>query len=206
MGHDRFTPSRPLRGGLAILAIGALAGLVALAAVLSAGDSPIDDRSDGNEGQPSPQADAEAPDEANGEPAGEPAPDLSLVDFDGEPVRLADYTGQPLVVNFFASWCPPCVAEMRDALGPVHEELGDEVAFLGVAMQDTPEAALEVVEETGVTYDLARDPDGQLFAAFTLGGMPSTVYVDADGQVVDRHTGSLTRSQLESQIEENLSP
>lgn len=194
MSHDRPTPSRPGRGALAILAA-ALIGAVALAAVLAAV---------GGDGRDAPAEQASP--SAGDEPAGEPVPELTLTNFDGEPVRLADYAGQPLVVNFFASWCPPCVAEMRDALKPAHAALGDDVAFLGIAMQDTPEAALDVVDETGVTYDLARDPDGQLFAALGLGGMPSTVYVNADSQVVDRHTGSLTHDQLLSQIEENLAP
>lgn len=197
MSHDRATPS-PGRGGLAILTA-ALVGAVALAVVLAAGGG------DGRDA-PSEQAGPAAGDEPAGPAAGEPVPELTLADFDGQPVRLADYAGQPLVVNFFASWCPPCVAEMRDALQPAHAALGDEVAFLGIAMQDTPRAALDVVDETGVTYDLARDPDGQLFAALGLGGMPATVYVTADSQVVDRHTGSLTHDQLRSQIEENLAP
>lgn len=197
MSHDRPTPSRPGRGGLAILAA-ALIGAAALAVVFAAVGG------DGRD--PAEQASRSADDAPTDEPAGEPVPELTLADFDGQPVRLADYAGRPLVVNFFASWCPPCVAEMRDALEPAHAALGDDVAFLGIAMQDTPQAALDVVDETGVTYDLARDPDGQLFAALGLAGMPATVYVNADSQIVDRHTGSLTHDQLRSQIEESLAP
>lgn len=186
MRSDRSRSTRPRRARRvpAGLAAVALIALVGLGAVLATGNR----------------------DGADGDPGGEPVPDTQLVDFDDEPVRLDDFTDRPLVVNFFASWCPPCVAEMRDALGPVHQEIGDEVAFLGVAMQDTRAEALGVVDETGVTYDLADDPDGELFAELGLGGMPATVYVDADGDIVDRHIGSLTRSQLEGQIEESLSP
>jgi peroxiredoxin len=139
-----------------------------------------------------------------GDAAGDPVPDQEVATFDGEPVTLTDYEGQPLVLNFFASWCPPCVAEMRDALEPAHRELGGEVAFLGVANQDTTEAALEVVETTGVTYDLAEDPDGELFRALGATSMPATFYIDADGRVVGRHMGALTRDQLREQIDANL--
>lgn len=191
--------TRPRRGALAILTAALIAA--ALAAVLAttnttpANDDPASD----------PAADAGEP--ANGEPAdGEPVPDMVLTDFDDQPVALTDYAGQPLVVNFFASWCPPCVAEMRDALQPAHAELGDDVAFVGIALQDTPQAALDVVDDTGVTYDLVRDPDGQLFAALGLAGMPSTVYITADHRIAHRHTGSLTHDQLRAQIEQHLAP
>jgi peroxiredoxin len=129
-----------------------------------------------------------------------------LATFDGGTRRLADYRGQPLVVNFFASWCPPCVAEMRDAFKPLAQRLGDDVAFLGVATQDERNAALAVVEATGVTYDVARDPDGALFRELGATSMPATFFVSAEGEVVDAHMGALTRQQLAGRIEANLDP
>jgi cytochrome c biogenesis protein CcmG/thiol:disulfide interchange protein DsbE len=135
---------------------------------------------------------------------GDPVPDVRVEAFDGSTVSLTDYVGTPLVVNFWASWCPPCVAEMRDAFEPLHDQLGDRVAFLGVDVQDTRAAAREVVERTGVTYELAADPDGELFTAFGGFGMPTTVLVDADGRVVAHHTGALTRAELEGLVRTHL--
>jgi cytochrome c biogenesis protein CcmG, thiol:disulfide interchange protein DsbE len=131
-------------------------------------------------------------------------PTVAFERFDGEPATLAEWHGEPLVVNFWASWCPPCVAEMRDAFEPLHRDLGREVTFLGVNLQDTDEAALEVVEQTGVTYELARDPDGELFTAFGAFGMPTTVFVDADGTVTAQHTGALTAEALDGLIRAQL--
>lgn len=136
--------------------------------------------------------------------AGDPVPDQQISTFDDEPVTLGDYEGEPVVVNFFASWCPPCIAEMRDVFEPLHQELADEVTFLGVATQDERAAALQVVEITEVTYDLAEDPDGALFRALGATGMPATFYVDADGQVVGAHMGALTADQLRSQVDAHL--
>lgn len=130
-------------------------------------------------------------------------PDLPVEAFDGTRVSLADYAGTPLVVNFWASWCPPCIAEMPD-LEAVHQATNDQVTFVGIDTQDTPEAAGRLVEQTGVTYDLVRDPDGELFRAFGVFGMPSTFYVDADGTIIDRHTGLLTRDALIEDLEEHL--
>jgi len=110
-----------------------------------------------------------------------------------------------VVVNFWASWCPSCVAELGAALQPAYEAVGDEIAFLGVNIQDERDTALELIEETGVSFDLAVDPDGDLYLAFEAIGMPFTALVDADGRVVARHNGPLTETQLLDMIEEAFS-
>ncbi|MBW3606179.1 MAG: TlpA family protein disulfide reductase [Actinobacteria bacterium] len=130
-----------------------------------------------------------------------PAPDVTFTTADGTTASLDDYEGQPLVLNFWASWCPPCVAEMGDVLRPVHEAHSDEVAFLGMNLRDEPAAAQQIVDSTGVSYDLALDPDGEVFSAFGGVGMPTTVFIDEDGRIVDQHTGAITRDQLQAQVD-----
>jgi cytochrome c biogenesis protein CcmG, thiol:disulfide interchange protein DsbE len=90
-------------------------------------------------------------------------------------------------------------------LETVHQEFADEVDFLGINTQDTPDAASRLAQQTGVTYDLARDPDGQLFQAFGNFGMPTTLFVSADGQIIDRHTGILTLDQARDFVRGGLS-
>ena len=124
-----------------------------------------------------------------------------LVRFDGSATTLSEYAGSPVVVNFWASWCPSCVAELGAALQPAYESVGGEVAFVGVNIQDEREAALAMVEETGVLFDLAVDPDGELYLAFGAIGMPFTALIDAGGRVVARHNGPLTETQLLNLIE-----
>lgn len=131
------------------------------------------------------------------EPEGE-LPDLDTVSFttfDGESVPLASLRGKPVMVNFFASYCPPCIREMP-ALEAAFQAVGDQVTFLGLAMQDRPEEAQALVERTGVTYDIAQDTDGSVITA--LGGivLPTTVLLDAEGDVVASHAGELTEEQL----------
>lgn len=131
------------------------------------------------------------------EPEGEPA-DLDAVaftTFDGEAVPLASLRGQPVIVNFFASYCPPCIREMP-ALEAAYQAVGDQVTFLGLAMQDRPEEAQALVERTGVTYRIGQDPDGSVITA--LGGivLPTTVLLDAEGDVVASHAGELSEEQL----------
>ncbi len=133
-----------------------------------------------------------------------PAPLSEFVMFDGSSATLADYEGRPLVVNFWASWCPSCVAEMAAAFKPAQQSVGDEVAFLGLNIQDDRADALRLVEETGVLFDLGDDPLGDLYLEFGGIGMPFTVLIDAEGRIVEQHNGPLTEAQLLDMIEEAL--
>ena len=132
----------------------------------------------------------------------QPAPDSEFAMFDGSSATLADYEGRPLVVNFWASWCPSCVAEMAAAFKPVQQSLGDEVAFLGLNIQDDRADAVRLIEETGVLFDLGDDPLGDLYLEFGGIGMPFTIFIDADGGIVEQHNGPLNEAQLLDMIEQ----
>lgn len=134
---------------------------------------------------------------------GEPAPDVAVPTFDGEQLRLSDLEGRPVVLNFWASWCAPCVAEMP-AFEQVHQELGDQVTFVGINQRDQPEQAARLVRDVGVTYTLARDQEGRSFDAFGAFGMPTTVFIQADGTVVEIVTGQLDEQLLTENIETYL--
>jgi cytochrome c biogenesis protein CcmG/thiol:disulfide interchange protein DsbE len=141
---------------------------------------------------------------ATAEDLGDPAPTKAFETFDGDVATLAKYEGRPLVLNFWASWCPSCVAEMSAAFLPAQVALGDEVGFLGMNITDERSKALELVEETGVLFDLAEDTNGELYTALGGLGMPFTVFISADGQVLDAHNGPLTEGQLVDKISELL--
>jgi len=126
----------------------------------------------------------------------------AFVYFDGSLGTLGDYEGTPLVVNFWASWCPSCISEMRSAFLPVQERLGDDIAFLGLNLQDDRDSAVAMVEETGVLFDLAEDPDGDVYVQLGGIGMPYTVFIDETGRIVDSHNGPLDEVQLETRIME----
>jgi cytochrome c biogenesis protein CcmG, thiol:disulfide interchange protein DsbE len=141
------------------------------------------------------------------EPADDPATSAIDVPFeylDGREANLSDFAGTPVVVNFWASWCPACVAEMPD-FEQVHAALGDEVVFLGMNMQETdPAAAESLVAATGVSYELAVDPDGSIFNRFGGIAMPTTVFIGADGEVVTTHAGAIFADDLEDLIRSEL--
>jgi len=124
---------------------------------------------------------------------------LPRLDDPAETVSL-ESGDQPVVLNFWASWCVPCRREMP-ALQAVASRLDGRVRFLGVNHQDGRDAALELVAETGITYASGYDPQGTVARQFGVFGMPTTVFVDARGQIVERRTGELTRAELEAAIE-----
>lgn len=110
-------------------------------------------------------------------------------------VELADYRGRPVVLNFFASTCTPCVREMP-AFQTVYEAAAGDIAFLGVAVSDRAADALDLVRRTGVSYDLASDPRGEFFVRAGASLLPTTLVLDGDGNVLRRLTGEITADEL----------
>ena len=133
---------------------------------------------------------------------GEDIPELTFDTFEGDVAAFSDFEGQPVVLNFWASWCPACVAEMPD-FEIVSQGFGDDVVFLGLDTQETSiDGANALVHSTGVTYQLGLDPDGALFRRFGGVGMPTTVFIDAEGRVVDVISGAIFAEDLENKIDE----
>ena len=129
--------------------------------------------------------------------------ELTFDRFDGGAGTLADYEGTPLVVNFFASWCPPCVREMPE-FQEVFEQLDGQVAFLGLSQDQSRKAALNLVETTGVTYDVGWDPDLEVYEATGSIAMPTTALVSPSGELVDTFAGALDAESLAEFIEDGL--
>ena len=127
--------------------------------------------------------------------------EVRLESLTGQPdAALGDLlTGKPVVVNFFASWCVPCVEEMP-AVEAVHQSLGDQVTIVGLANQDGRDDSLATVEATGVTYPTYADPDGDALTYFGGLAMPTTVFIAPDGTVVDVNNGEMSEAELRAKL------
>lgn len=133
---------------------------------------------------------------------GRVAPAFSLDDVraPGTPVSLAQRGGGPAVVNFFAAWCVPCRKELP-ILERAHRRAGRHVAFLGVDVADSRRAATELLERTGVTYPAGYDPHKEVAGRYRLLGMPTTVFIGADGRIAGEVKGPLSAAELDRWIE-----
>lgn len=133
-----------------------------------------------------------------------PAPDFTLTGFDGQTVRLADLRGQVVVVNFWASWCPPCREEAAYLERTWRDYQGRGVVFLGVDWVDTEKEALAYIEEFDITYFNGPDLGTRIAQAYRIQGVPETFFIDKNGQVRWVKVGPLYPPELEDKIDELL--
>jgi peroxiredoxin len=133
--------------------------------------------------------------------SGDPLPDVETLALDGTAVPLRSLTGKPLVLNFWYSTCLPCRKEMP-AFQQVHEELGASVRIVGINPLDSAGRAQDFADEVGVMYELLRDPDGRATAGLGVARFPTTVFVTADGTVLDAAPGEMSANELRTRIEE----
>ncbi|MPZ72423.1 MAG: redoxin domain-containing protein [Nitriliruptorales bacterium] len=135
----------------------------------------------------------------------EPAPDVTAPTLSGETLRLADLSG-PVVVNFWASWCGPCVTE-APALQRVADEYDGRVTFVGVNVKDEPAAARNFERDFGVRYPSWHDQASSIAASFGGIGpaaLPSTIVLDSDHRVASRLFGAVDEPRLAAELDRIL--
>jgi len=112
------------------------------------------------------------------------APAFDLKDPEQRQQRLADYRGKPVILNFWATWCPPCRAEMP-SMQRAHEALSaDGIAVIAVNVGDDAQAIGEFLEETPVDFPLPMDLDSKVAQSYPLKGLPTTYVIDPQGRLV----------------------
>ncbi|MDA0301713.1 MAG: TlpA disulfide reductase family protein [Chloroflexi bacterium] len=127
---------------------------------------------------------------------GAPAPDFLLTDAKtGQPVKLSDYRGKAVLLNFWATWCGPCRAEMPE-FQKVYAARGEELAILAVDYRESPEQILFFNEEFNLTFPLLVDRPGAVQAHYGVQGLPSTFFIDKDGILQRKSVGPALGSVL----------
>lgn len=134
-----------------------------------------------------------------------PAPDFTVELIGGASFTLSEHLavdGRPVVLNFWASWCFPCREEMPDFDAVSHEV--PEVLVIGIAVEDTPQAAREFAAEVGVSYPLGIDLDRTVASAYSVFGLPTTLIINENGTMLREVTGQLTKERLLELIAQDL--
>ena len=149
-------------------------------------------------------AETEPTAETGTEPPSVPAPDFTVYDVQENAVKLSDYFGKPIVLNFWASWCGPCKMEMPD-FNKKSQELEGEVQFLMVNMTDggreTVETASAFIEEQGYTFPVFFDTTTEAAYVYGAYSLPTTYFIDADGNAVAQATGAISGETLQRGID-----
>lgn len=135
-----------------------------------------------------------------GAQVGQPAPSFVLADLDGQPIRLADLAGRPVIVNFWASWCGPCFEEFPMLRTAAAEHAAERLAIVGVVYQDRSESARGFMEGLGASWPAAMDPGGRVAAAYGVHAPPETFFIDRQGVVRARQLGPLTAASLAEKL------
>jgi peroxiredoxin len=141
-----------------------------------------------------------------GTDVGQLAPDFDLPSPEGETMRLSDFRGRPMWINFWAPWCPACRTEMPRLEGFYLEHQDDGLVILGVGVRDSPESMRAYAGEVGVTYPIVVDGDGAVANVYQALALPVHYWIDRDGIVRDWAFGELPRELLAASLQSILVP
>lgn len=135
---------------------------------------------------------------------GQMAPDFEMQYPDGRKVKLSDLKGQPVIVNFWATWCAPCEAELPEFVQAYERHKADGLEIIGINAQETGEDANTFVEKYGLSYPVTLDSRGEVMDLYAVRGLPTTLFIDAEGRVAARWAGILTKPLIEEYLAEIL--
>lgn len=138
--------------------------------------------------------------DTTGATVGQPAPNFSLTTPEGETVELARLRGAPVVLNFWATWCGPCRAEMPELQAIYEDRRPRGLHVIGVDIQDSAEAVTAFRRSLGITFPTPLDSDGAVTRRYLVRGVPTTIVIDSDGIVRDIHVGPINRRALDQKL------
>lgn len=131
------------------------------------------------------------------------APDFTVEDMEGNSVKLSDLFGKPIVLNFWASWCPPCKKEMPE-FEQAYKQMGEDITFIMVDLVDgrdeTKAKGAQYIEEKGFSFPVYFDVEQEAAYAYGISSIPTTLFIDKDGFIVTGAYGMLDSERLQEGI------
>lgn len=142
--------------------------------------------------------------EASGIKPGTPAPDFAVKTLEGATLRLSQFRGKPVMINFWASWCGPCTAEMKN-IEAVYQKHRDEFVILAVNQGESRETVSGYKELWKLNFRLLLDESGEATRAYHILALPTTIFVDHEGKIYQVHLGGpMSVEFIETRVQELL--
>ncbi len=132
-------------------------------------------------------------------PIGKAAPDAPVTTLTGDPLRLSSFHGQPVWLNFFATWCPPCKAEMPAIERHYRQLQGAHLQVVGVDQEETPQLIERFVKPFSITYPIVID-EGPAAATYSVFALPTSVFIDARGIVRAVKIGQMSPAEMDADL------
>jgi peroxiredoxin len=131
---------------------------------------------------------------------GETAPDIALHNLNGETVRLSDFRGQPVMINFWAVWCHFCLIEMPDMQAAYDRYQDQGFVILGIDVREDRARVSSFVEELGLTFPILLDSEGHVTQRYQVRGLPTSYFVDAEGVIVGTRVGPVDAAWINEHL------
>jgi thiol-disulfide isomerase/thioredoxin len=130
---------------------------------------------------------------------GDTPPDFTLLLPDGRYTTLSDLRGRPVLLNFWATWCPPCRAEMPELLQAARDY--PDLAMLAVNVRESPESVSQFAAQFGMDVPVVIDPQGEISDRYNVSGLPTSIFLDADGKITAVRPGAINRAVIDQILE-----
>jgi peroxiredoxin len=128
------------------------------------------------------------------------APDFSLNDLNGQRVTLSQFRGKPVMLNFWASWCGPCQVEIPEIQAVYQTHSSGDIVILGVDMGESAATVRSFAQENKLTYRILTDENSTVSRLYHVSGIPMTVFLDKQGQIVETHLGPISKGIAEQSL------
>jgi peroxiredoxin len=131
---------------------------------------------------------------------------VAVTTLDGSRILLKHYAGHPLWVNFFATWCPPCLIELPDIERRYLLNKEKDLIVIGIDQQEDATTVMRFVQAQHLTFPIVTDTDGSVAESFHLQTLPSSIFIDANGTVRENHSGQIMPQDMDTALAKILTP
>lgn len=133
---------------------------------------------------------------------GQPAPDFAAVNANGDAVALSDFAGQPVWLNFWGAWCPPCRAEIPDMIQAYDQVRDEDIILMAVSLEEPSHEAFDYAENAGMDFTVLSDPNrGAIRGKYRVRSFPTHIFIDSDGTVREIVTTTMSTQTALNHLE-----